>query len=115
MKKILPILVLVLTSCTFDEITSVVDYEVDLGTPAMENNISYNPITGIIHLTLTPGAVYSLQVVDITGNVVKKVVVEGDILEQQLSVSQFLDLPRNVYDLVLIDNHGNFSKTSLII
>jgi len=115
MKKFLPILAIVLSSCNFDDITVITDYEVDLGKPSLYNNIVMNPVTRKIKLTLTPGSVYSLQVIDISGEVVKNVVVKGDIFEQEIDISQFSDLPSNAYDLVLIDNHGNFSKTSLII
>jgi hypothetical protein len=114
MKNILfCITLLTLTSCSFTptETEPIIDEPVDLGVPAVENNINFNPITNKITATLTPNAVYVLQAIGIDGNVMDSKPIEfGD----DISIDDF-DLTFGSYDLHLVDNRGHFTKTILLV
>tara|TARA_R100000005_G_scaffold95719_2_gene78397 strand:+ start:738 stop:1079 length:342 start_codon:yes stop_codon:yes gene_type:complete len=112
MKRILfCITLLTLTSCSFSPTEPPIEEPVDLGVPALENEINFNPITNKITATLTPGAVYVLQAIGIDGNVMDSKPIEfGD----DISIDDF-DLIFGSYDLHLVDNRGHFTKTILLV
>ena len=114
MKNILfCITLLTLASCNFTptEIEPTIGEPIDLGVPALENNINFNPITNKITATLTPNAVYVLQAIGIDGNVVGSKPIEfGD----DISIDDF-ELAFGSYDLHLVDNRGHLTKTILLV
>ena len=114
MKRILfCITLLTLTSCSFTptEIEPTIDEPIDLGVPAVENSINFNPNTNEITATLTPNAVYVLQAIGIDGNVIDSKPIEfGD----DISIDEF-DLALGSYNLHLVDNRGHFTKTILLV
>mgnify|MGYP003331789591 CR=1 FL=1 len=78
--------------------------------------ISNNVVSGYLDLSLivTPNAMYSLQLTDITGKLINNV---GFTAQRNLE-SKSLDyriIPNGSYDLTLIDTNGNLMKVPIII
>lgn len=78
--------------------------------------ISSTVISGklTIHLIVTPGAKYSLQLTDITNNIIKTHGVTAD-REDVLMELDYSTVPDGAYDLNLIDTSGNATKVPIII
>jgi hypothetical protein len=78
--------------------------------------ISSNIISGklTIHLIVTRGAKYSLQLTDITNNIIKTHGFTAD-REDVLMELDYSTVPDGAYDLNLIDTAGNATKVPIII
>jgi hypothetical protein len=65
-------------------------------------------------LNVTPGAMYSLQLVNIKGEMVKN---HGFTAEEVRVVKSldYREVPNGSYDLTLMDTQGNITKVPLII
>lgn len=79
-------------------------------------SISSRITTGKIdaELNVTPGAMYSLQLVNIKGEMVKN---HGFTAEEVRVVKSldYREVPNGSYDLTLMDTQGNITKVPLII
>jgi hypothetical protein len=78
--------------------------------------ISSNIVSGYLDLSLivTPNAMYSLQLTDITGKLVHNT---GFIATHntELKSLDYRNIPNGSYDLTLIDTNGNLTKVPVII
>lgn len=92
---------------------------IDLGVASLSTIIANTsgPITSGLYtvtMTLTPGAMYTLQLVDIKGNVINS----HGFIASEINTQKLLDytaIPNGSYDLNLIDTSGRIMRVPVII
>jgi hypothetical protein len=122
MKKILALSTLFIMGCTVDNhpmAPQVMVNDMSLGTKSMStvlvkvtnpSNLGLLTVT----MTVTPGAMYSLQLTDIHDKVINSQGFTANTITL-FKVLDFTALANGSYDLSLIDTSGNVSKIPLII
>jgi len=122
MKKLLVFSTIFIMSCTVDNhpmAPQVIINDMTLGAKSMSTviaSISEKVTTGkvTITMTVTPGAMYSLQLTDMQNKVINN---EG-FTANTITLVKLLDytnVPTGTYDLTLMDTSGNSSKIPVII
>jgi hypothetical protein len=112
MKKLIPILLLLIVGCTKVDITPLPTI-IDLGnisTSTLINKITQNKNTVIVEFKVTPGSKYSVQFIPFNSNEPAKI--EGFTADAE-TVTKTYDLSslqKMDYNLIFIDVKGNEVK-----
>lgn len=109
-------------SCSVDNhptAPQVIVGDVSMGVKSMSTviaNISEKVTSGkvTITMTITPGAMYSLQLTDIQGNIINTTGFTANTITL-VKLLDYTAVPVGTYDLNLMDTSGNSNKIPVII
>ena len=122
MKKVVLLSTLFIMSCSVDNhptAPQVIVGDVSMGVKSMSTviaNISEKVTSGkvTITMTITPGAMYSLQLTDIQGNIINTTGFTANTITL-VKLLDYTAVPVGTYDLNLMDTSGNINKIPVII
>jgi hypothetical protein len=122
MKKVVLLSTLFIMSCSVDNhptAPQVIVGDVSMGVKSMSTviaNISEKVTSGkvTITMTITPGAMYSLQLTDIQGNIINTTGFTANTITL-VKLLDYTAVPVGTYDLNLMDTSGNSNKIPVII
>ena len=122
MKKFVLLSTIFIMSCSVDNhptAPQVIVGDVSMGVKSMSTviaNISEKVTSGkvTITMTITPGAMYSLQLTDIQGNIINTTGFTANTITL-VKLLDYTAVPVGTYDLNLMDTSGNSNKIPVII